>query len=143
MKAKKSAVPKKPVKKAAKKPVKTEKKRVDLKDFISSALDGDKAKDIVCLDMKGKNSITDFMIVATGTSSRHVVSTAQKLKEKLNAEYKIKAHIEGQGTGDWVIVDAGDVIVHLFREEVREFYNLEKLWGSDFSTVMYTRYQSV
>jgi ribosome-associated protein len=133
-KLKKAAAPKKAAKTAVK-------ARVELADFISTVLDSDKAQNIVSIDLKGKTAIADYMIVATGTSSRHVGGMAQKLAEKLAAERKVKARIEGKETGDWVIVDAGDVIVHLFREEVREFYNLEKLWGSDCSTVMYTRYQ--
>ena len=68
---------------------------------------------------------------------------AQKLRDKLSTERKIKARLEGMEVGDWVIVDAGDVIVHLFREEVRQLYNLEKLWDADFSTIEYMRYQSV
>jgi len=114
-----------------------------LREFISASLDGDKAQDIVSIDLAGKTAIADFMLIATGTSSRHVNGMATKLRDKLSTERKIKARLEGLETGDWVIVDAGDVIVHLFREEVRAFYNLEKLWGSDFSTVNYTRYQSV
>jgi ribosome-associated protein len=125
-------------KKVAKPAAKT---RMELADFISASLDSDKAQNIVTIDLKGKTAIADYLIVATGTSSRHVSGMANKLTERLASERKIKARIEGKETGDWVIVDAGDVIVHLFREEVREFYNLEKLWGSDFSTVMYTRYQ--
>lgn len=145
-KAKKAALagPKKaaPAKKkaAAKSSTKTE---VDLKDYIYASLDSDKAQNIVSIDLKGKTALADFMLVATGTSSRHVNGMAQKLRDKLNTDRKIKARVEGLDTGDWVIIDAGDVIVHLFREEVRAFYNLEKLWGSDFSTVAYTRYQSV
>ena len=144
-KAKKTAAPKRPVapakKKAALKPA--EKKFAELHDFIFASLDGDKAIDIVTIPLKGKSSIADYILIATGTSSRHVTSIAQNLVEKLNAQHKIKARIEGKESGDWVIVDTGDVMVHLFREEVREFYDLEKLWGADFSTVNYTRYQSV
>ena len=144
-KAKKTAAPKRAAapakKKAALKPV--DKKYAELHDYIFASLDGDKAKDIVTIPLKGKSSIADYMLIATGTSSRHVSSIAQNLFDKLNTEHKIKARIEGKDSGDWVIVDTGDVMVHLFREEVREFYDLEKLWGADFSTVNYTRYQSV
>ena len=144
-KAKKTAAPKRAAapakKKAALKPV--DKKYAELHDYIFASLDGDKAKDIVTIPLKGKSSIADYMLIATGTSSRHVSSIAQNLVDKLNTEHKIKARIEGKDSGDWVIVDTGDVMVHLFREEVREFYDLEKLWGADFSTVNYTRYQSV
>jgi len=134
-KAKKAAAPKK-AKLAVKKPS-------ELQDFIFEALAGGKAKDIVTLPLKGKTTIADFMLIATGTSTRHVIGMAQNLRDSLSVEYKIKARLEGLDSGDWVIVDAGDVMVHLFREEVRDFYDLEKLWGADFSTVNYTRYQSV
>ena len=110
--------------------------------FISATLEGDKAKSLVAIDLRGKTSIADDMVIASGTSSRHVAAMATRLRDRLAAERKIKARLEGLDTGDWVIVDAGDAVVHLFREEVREFYNLEKLWGVDFATVAYTRYQS-
>ena len=129
-----------PAKKALKTVVK---KYVELQDYISATLDGDKAQNIVSIPLKGKTTIADYMLIATGTSSRHVSGMAQKLRDKLSAERKIKARVEGLETGDWAIIDAGDVMVHLFREEVREYYDLEKLWGADFSTVNYTRYQSV
>jgi ribosome-associated protein len=130
---------------AAKKPTKpaVKAKTQELQDYIFSLLDADKAKDIVSISLKGKTEIADYMLIATGTSSRHVSSMAQKLRDKLSTERKMKAKLEGTDSGDWVIVDAGDVLVHLFREEVRDFYNLEKLWGADFSTAHYTRYQSV
>ncbi len=143
MKRLKSPVPKqkKPAPKKAAKPV--VKPRAELQDYISSMLDGDKAQNIVSIPLKGKTTIAEYMLIATGTSSRHVSSMAQKLRDKLSTDRKIKARIEGVETGDWAIIDAGDVMVHLFREEVREFYDLEKLWGADFSMVNYTRYQSV
>ena len=137
----KKATAAKPVVNPVKKPAL--KKVPDLHDFISATLDGDKAKNIVSIALKGKTTIADYMLIATGTSSRHVSGMAQKLRDKLSTERGIKARVEGLETGDWAIVDAGDVMVHLFREEVREFYDLEKLWGADFSTVNYTRYQSV
>lgn len=133
-------VKKSPAKKAAKPVVK---KFAELQDFISATLDSDKALNIVSIALKGKTTIADYMLIATGTSSRHVSGMAQKLRDKLSTERKIKARVEGLESGDWAIIDAGDVMVHLFREEVREFYDLEKLWGADFSTVNYTRYQSV
>jgi ribosome-associated protein len=105
-------------------------------------LDQDKGENIVSIDLAGKTSIADYMVIVTGRSSRQVAGMAEKLRERLATE-GIRARLEGQDTGDWVIVDAGDVIVHLFRPEVREFYNLEKLWSADFSTVDYTLYQSV
>jgi ribosome-associated protein len=143
MKRVKTAAPKTrkaPAKKAAKPVIK---KVAELHDYISATLDSDKAINIVSIPLKGKTTIADYMLIATGTSSRHVSGMAQKLRDKLSTERKIKARVEGLESGDWAIVDAGDVMVHLFREEVREFYDLEKLWGADFSTVNYTRYQSV
>lgn len=107
-----------------------------------TSLDQDKGEDIVSIDLSGKSSIADFMVIATGTSSRHVASMADKLIDRL-AKTGRKARAEGKDSGDWVIVDAGDVIIHLFRAEVRNFYNLEKLWMADFSTSDYTVYKSV
>ena len=79
------------------------------------------------IDLRGQSSLADFMIVATGQSSRQIAGFSHKLKEKL-AEHGIKARSEGESQGDWVVLDAIDVIVHLFRPEVREFYNIEKMW---------------
>lgn len=104
-------------------------------------LDQDKGEDIVSIDLTGKTTIADHMVIVTGRSSRQIVSMAEKLREKL-AKEGFHARIEGQDGGDWVILDAGDVVVHLFRQEVRTFYNLEKLWAADFATVDYTLYQS-
>lgn len=144
MKRAKTAAVAKTKKTAPKKAAKPVIKKVaELQDFISEVLDSDKALNIVCIPLKGKTTIADYMIIATGTSSRHVSALAQKLRDKLSAERKIKARVEGLEAGDWAILDASDVMVHIFREEVREFYDLEKLWGADFSTVAYTRYQSV
>jgi ribosome-associated protein len=104
-------------------------------------LDQDKGQDILSIDLAGKTSIADYMVIVTGSSSRQVSAMASNLRDRLAAE-GVKARVEGQAAGDWVVVDAGDVIVHLFRAEVREFYNLEKLWAADFSTVDYTRYKN-
>jgi ribosome-associated protein len=113
-----------------------------LHKMILKALDQDKGDNIVSIDLAGKSALADFMVIVTGTSSRHVTGMSEKLKQRLSKE-GIIARIEGASTGDWVIVDAGDVIVHLFRAEVRTFYNLEKLWASDFATIDYTLYKSV
>ena len=99
-----------------------------LHEFILKTLDKDKVEDVVSIDLKGKTTIADFMVIATGTSSRQVTGTASKLRDSLAAE-GVRARVEGQSSGDWVIVDAGDVIVHLFRAEVRTFYNLERMWA--------------
>jgi ribosome-associated protein len=109
--------------------------------MVVKYLDQDKGIDIVSIPLEGRSSLADYMVIATGTSSRHVSGMAQKLKDRLTKE-GYRPRIEGATTGDWVIVDAGDVIVHLFRAEVRKFYNLEKLWNPDFAMVDYTLYQS-
>ena len=124
------------------KPAAAAKPQHKLHELVRKLLDQDKGEDIVSIDLTGKTSIADYMVIVTGKSSRQVAGMAEKLRERLGAE-GIKARLEGQEGGDWVIVDAGDVIVHIFRPEVREFYNLEKLWSADFSTVDYTLYQSV
>ncbi|HYD17397.1 MAG TPA: ribosome silencing factor [Patescibacteria group bacterium] len=129
--------------KAAAKPAakaSAEKETHKLHDIVMKALDQDKGENIVSINLTGKSAIADYMVIVTGTSTRAVVGMAERLRERLGKE-GVRARLEGQETGDWVIVDAGDVIVHLFRPEVREFYNLEKLWSADFSTVDYTLYQ--
>lgn len=142
---KKTAAPKKPAAKAA--PVKkTAAKKSGGADhkmlaIIMEALSKEKADDVVTIDLAGKSAIADYMVIVSGASGRHVSAMADKLKQKLGAE-GMRCRIEGKATGDWVIMDAGDVIVHLFRPEVRSFYNLEKLWMSDFSTVGYNLYTS-
>lgn len=97
--------------------------------LIESSLDGDKAEDIAVIDMAGKSAIADFMVIATGRSQRHVASMAEHLRERVKAYSGHAAPIEGLTQADWVLVDAGDVVVHLFRPEVRAFYNLEKMWS--------------
>ncbi|SCZ69319.1 ribosome silencing factor [Epibacterium ulvae] len=101
---------------------------------ILSSLDDDKAEDVVQIDLRGKSSIGDHMVVASGRSSRQVASMAEKLLGRLKDEYGIVCKIEGKDSGDWVLVDSGDVIVHLFRPEVREFYQIEKMWLSGGTT---------
>ncbi len=95
---------------------------------ILKSLDDDKAEDIVQIDLRGKSSIGDYMVVCSGRSSRQVVSIAEKLVDRLKHELGRSARTEGKETGDWVLIDTGDVIVHVFRPEVREFYQLEKMW---------------
>lgn len=101
-----------------------------LKTLIEHVLDENKAEDIETIDLMGRSPLADYMIVANGRSSRQVVGLAGKIKEKL-AEHGIKAKTEGTSHGDWVIVDCVDVIVHLFRPEVRDFYGIEKMWKLD------------
>ncbi len=95
---------------------------------ILTSLENDKAEDIVQIDLRGKSSIGDYMIVCSGRSSRQVTAIAEKLVERLKDEFGIPVRTEGKETGDWVLIDTGDVVVHVFRPEVREFYQLEKMW---------------
>ena len=95
---------------------------------ILSQLDDDKAEDIVQIDLRGKTAIGDYMVVCSGRSSRQVSSIAEKLAQMVKDEYNRTPRVEGKDTGDWVLIDTGDVIVHVFRPEVREFYQLEKMW---------------
>ncbi|MFZ5747064.1 MAG: ribosome silencing factor [Pseudomonadota bacterium] len=97
--------------------------------LVLTSLDDDQAVETVSIPLAGKSSIADYMVVASGKSSRQVASMATKLAEKLKAEFGIIARVEGLPTADWVLIDAGDVIVHLFRPEVRSFYNLERMWS--------------
>jgi ribosome-associated protein len=97
--------------------------------LVLQSLDDDQAVDTVSIPLAGKSSIADHMIVASGRSTRQVASMATKLAEKIKAETGRSARIEGLPNADWVLIDAGDVIVHLFRPEVRSFYNLERMWG--------------
>ena len=99
-----------------------------LLDAILRSLDDDKAEEVVKINLRGKSAMGDWMVIATGRSTRQVSAMAEKLTEKLKNEFGIISKIEGKDIGDWVLIDTGDVIVHLFRPEVREFYQLEKMW---------------
>ncbi|PSJ45480.1 ribosome silencing factor [Zobellella taiwanensis] len=101
----------------------------ELHDFIVDKLDDLKARDIQILDVTGKSSITDCMIVCSGNSSRHVNAIAEHLATEARHAGLHTLGVEGQGAGEWVLVDLGDVIVHVMQEETRDFYQLEKLWG--------------
>ncbi len=96
--------------------------------LILQSLDDDKAEDIVQIDLRGKSTIGDYMVVCSGRSSRQVASIAEKLVDRLKQDLGRSARVEGKETGDWVLIDTGDVIVHVFRPEVRDFYQLEKMW---------------
>lgn len=96
--------------------------------LILKALDEEKAEDIVQIALQGKSSIADHMVVCSGRSTRQVTALADKLSERLKDTLGRNARSEGKAQGDWVLLDAGDVIVHIFRPEVREFYQLEKMW---------------
>ena len=99
-----------------------------LKDLIVEVLDASKAEEIEVIDLMGQTSLADYMIVASGTSSRQVAGFVDKIDEKLKGSIFDVIRTEGLPTADWVVVDCGDVIVHLFRPEVREFYAIEKMW---------------
>jgi len=99
---------------------------------VLSSLDDDKAEDAVVIDLAGKTTFADTMIVASGRSARHVAAMAEHLVERLKAAGQRSIHVEGLSQADWVLIDAGEAIVHLFRPEVRSFYNLEKMWGDEF-----------
>ncbi|MDP6926891.1 MAG: ribosome silencing factor, partial [Rhodospirillales bacterium] len=95
-----------------------------------ASLDDDKAQDVVVINLAGKTSFADYMVIATGTSQRQVVTMAQHLQKNLKAEGLSEVPLEGVNQGDWVLIDGGDIVVHLFRSEIREFYDLEKIWGA-------------
>ncbi len=97
--------------------------------LILDQLDEDQAQDLVTIPLEGKSSIADHMVIASGRSTRQVASMATKLAERLKKEGHGTPRIEGLPAADWVLIDAGDVVVHLFRPEVRSFYNLERMWG--------------
>ena len=102
--------------------------------LILTSLSDDKAEDIVQIDLHGKSSIGDHMVVCSGRSSRQVASIAEKLVQRLKETFGRSARVEGKDTGDWVLIDTGDIVVHVFRPEVREFYQLEKMWQDPSST---------
>ena len=99
--------------------------------MVLASLDDDQAVETVSIPLAGKSTIADYMVIASGRSSRQVASMATKLAERVKAEFGRPSRIEGLPTADWVLIDTGDVIVHLFRPEVRTFYNIEKIWSVD------------
>lgn len=96
--------------------------------LVLKSVDDDKAEDIVQIDLRGRSDVADYMVICSGRSSRQVASISEKLADRLKQDMRISVRMEGKETGDWVLIDAGDVIVHVFRPEVREFYQLEKMW---------------
>jgi ribosome-associated protein len=100
-----------------------------LHDLVLRSLDDDQAQEVVTIPLTGKSSIADHMVIASGRSTRQVASMAQKLTERIKRELGRNVRIEGLPIADWVLIDAEDVIVHLFRPEVRSFYNLERMWA--------------
>ena len=101
-----------------------------LKEIVTVSLEDDKAQKVVVIDLKGKTAIADYMVVASGTSQRQVSTMAEHLRKKFKSLGVKSVSVEGMSQGDWVLIDGGDIIVHLFRPEIREFYDLEKLWGN-------------
>ena len=101
----------------------------NLVSLITSSLEDDKADDIVVIDLHGKTSIADSMVIASGRSTRQVGAMAEHLARRLKSAGASRVSVEGMPQCDWVLIDGGDVIVHLFRPEIRSFYNLEKMWG--------------
>jgi len=97
--------------------------------LILSSLEEDAAEDVVDIPLAGKSEVADHMVVASGRSTRHVSALAEKMTDRIKKASGMLCRMEGKEMGDWVLVDCGDVIVHLFRPEVREFYDLEKLWS--------------
>jgi ribosome-associated protein len=104
-----------------------------LHDLVMSQLDDDQAQEIVSIPLAGKSSIADHMVIASGRSTRQVAAIAQKLAERIKQEGFGPVRLEGLPAADWVLIDAGDVVVHLFRPEVRSFYNLERMWSFEGS----------
>lgn len=96
--------------------------------FILKSLDTDKAEEVVQIDLRGKSEMADYMVICSGRSSRQVSAISEKLVDRLKQDHGRLSKIEGKDTGDWVLIDTGDIIVHVFRPEVREFYQLEKMW---------------
>lgn len=96
--------------------------------LVLKSVDDDKAEDIVQIDLRGRSDVADYMVICSGRSSRQVASISEKLADRLKQEMRLLVRMEGKEAGDWVLIDAGDVIVHVFRPEVREFYQLEKMW---------------
>jgi len=101
----------------------------DLKNIIITTLDINKAKDIVTIDLKDKSSMADFMIIASGTSSRHIQSLSEQVLEKLKNNGVKNSKIEGKESSEWKLVDGIDLIIHIFHPEKRKFYELEKIWA--------------
>ena len=102
---------------------------LDLKKIIINTLDSNKALDIVSIDLKDKSSIADFMIVASGTSSRHIQSLSEQVLEKFKTNGLKNCKIEGKDSTEWKLVDGIDIVVHIFNPEKRKFYELEKIWS--------------
>jgi ribosome-associated protein len=108
-------------------PTEARQERSEILDLVLQTLENGKAEEIVTIDLAGKTTIADHFVIASGRSTRQVLALTEHLEEVLSR--KTRVSIEGKTQGDWVLIDAGDVIVHLFRPEIRGHYNLEKMWG--------------
>jgi ribosome-associated protein len=104
-------------------------KNINLKSIILETLDSNKAFDIISIDLKNKSSMADYMIIASGISSRHIQALSEQVLEKLKANGIKNSKIEGKESGDWKLVDGIDLIIHIFNPEKRKFYELEKMWS--------------
>ena len=101
----------------------------NLKKIILNTLDSNKALDIISIDLSGKSSMADYMIIASGTSSRHIQALSEILLDKLKMKGIDNCHLEGQNSNDWKLIDAMDIIIHIFHPEKRKFYDLERMWS--------------
>ncbi|MDO1584760.1 ribosome silencing factor [Rhizobium oryzicola] len=99
-------------------------------ELVLASLEDSKAEDIVTINIAGKSALGDYMVVVSGRSNRHVTAIAEHLLSDLKDEGFGSARVEGLDSGDWVLIDSGDVIIHVFRPEIREFYNIEKMWAA-------------
>ncbi|RZO34595.1 MAG: ribosome silencing factor [Rhodobacteraceae bacterium] len=111
---------------------KTRLKKPDKKflKYLLKILDDEKAENVTTIELDGKSEMADYMIIASGRSSRQVISLSQNISDKIKSKYNIISRIEGKEHGDWVLIDTGDVVVHIFKPEIREFYQLEQMWNS-------------
>jgi ribosome-associated protein len=100
----------------------------DLLARVLASLEDDKAEEIVQIDLRGRSEMADYMVICSGRSTRQVAAIADKMMDRLKQDIGLLCKVEGKDTADWVLIDAGDVIVHVFRPEVRDFYQLEKMW---------------
>jgi ribosome-associated protein len=128
-----AATPKKKAKELAPEAAQTPTQELKMIDVVLQSLEDAKAEQTIAIDIAGKSSLADHMVVTSGRSNRHVSAVADQVVKALRDNGFSKPRIEGLPHADWVLVDGGDVIVHIFRPEVREFYNIEKMWQADFA----------
>lgn len=106
----------------------------DLKRAITGSLEDDKAQDLIAIDLRGKSSVADCMVIASGSSHRHVTAISDHLIERLKQGGFGRAKVEGRAQADWILIDANEIIIHVFRPEVRAFYDLEKMWSAELAS---------